>query len=60
MVASGRSPRVFTRRKQCAQLARIFRRLADEEHGDKLRAARYSDLSRWYEAEAKRGAVAET
>ena len=50
---------MFTRTKQCAELARIFRRLAGEEHGDKLRAARYSDLALWYEAEAKRGAVAE-
>ena len=49
---------MFTRNKQCAELARIFRRLADEELGDKLRAARYSDLARWYEAEAKRSAVA--
>lgn len=57
-MASGRSPRMFTRQKQCAELARIFRRLADEEHSDKLRAARYIDLSRWYAAEAKRGGVA--
>lgn len=49
---------MFTRQKQCAELARIFRRLADEEHSDKLRAARYIDLSRWYAAEAKRGGVA--
>lgn len=49
---------MFTRQKQCVELARIFRRIADEEHGDKLRAAKYSDLSHWYEAEAKRGGVA--
>lgn len=44
---------MFTRRKQCEELARIFHTLAIETH-DKLKAARYRDLAHQYLAEAER------
>jgi hypothetical protein len=43
---------MITRRNQCLELARIFRRCAAEAQQDSLKAARYRDLALQYESEA--------
>lgn len=46
---------MISRRNQCLELARIFRRRAAEAQQDELKAMRYGDLAREYESEAKHG-----